>query len=343
MDSLGEAATPGARAAVIAGFGHRTWFAMQSDRQFELARPAGGLRADPEKAFTTDVSKLKDYLRSDTINTVVFDIEDEHGRVRCVFDIEFQRVDRYRIYQTGTVHPGPTKSKKIDAPVARPKPQPIVVPAINDAAQRLATAEQAFARSKAVHAAAVTKYGELASSARESDDKAARLTTQLGKRLATEVMAGNDLADDHPETDRIKRLELKRDATNFALPLAAEAVDAAAALIQTTGAARVRAALDWAAAEQAVALSDAKALLTAMAPALVRLAAIDRVKTRLIGAAPKTTDPTHPGLISTERVSGALVKQVPTLLRPPELEPEHLAAAISADVEIINQTLETNS
>lgn len=340
MDDLPDSATISDRAVSIAQLGFPTWFAGQEQRGFVLAQAPGGPMADAEKAFTTSVDRLKNRTATNGVNTVAVAIpHPAGGDERHVFNLRTKRIEPWTVYVLATFD----RPKRLSPPAPRAErisPVPYQIRPVSETLSDLREAVDEFRAANALLMAAKAKETSITIEQKDATAQAAKLTQGLSDRLAQDILAGREIDDTHPETAKVHKLTTKADALSTALPFARAATQEAQSIVTHAASLRSMAILDWAASEQYEALQDAIAAVRAMAPALAKLAAVDRVKTQLFGKQIVTGQAEHPGLISTERLVVKLIKDLPDRVRPPALTSSTFETAITEAVSDIRSNLE---
>lgn len=339
MDDLPDSATISDRAVAIAQLGFPAWFAGQEQHGYVLAQAPGGPTANAEKAFTTSVDRLKNRTAANGVNTVAVAIpHPAGGDERHVFNLRTKRIEPWKIYLSAAFDR--PKQLATPSPRARLPPEPIKIRPLIETVADLRHASDEFNAASDRLASAKAKEAELISEQRAATTQAAAITKGLSDRLAQDILAGLEIEDSHPETAKVRQLTTKAAAITTALPLAQSATAEAQAIADHARVLRSKVALDWAAAQQCQALQEATAAVLAMAPALATLAAVDRVKSQLLGRDLVRAPAHHPGLISTERLAFKLIKELPDRIRPHALSTGAFETAISDAVSAIKSTLE---
>lgn len=340
MAELASDATANERASAAAKLGHLCWFAEQNGRRFKLIHPGGGLARDPERAFTRDGKKLAAWPGCPTPHTAVFDLVVEGDpRGRFVWDLELQQVAPWRELQE--IPPAPSRPQTEATPV-QPSQQLLEIGplCVQQTAVAVAVAAAASRHWKCELDAAVEKRASLVRTLDADKAKLQRLNRALGDQLAADLLAGKTLDDEHHETRQIHRLQNRIGASSAAQDLANGAIDAARVQWESAEQARSEAVVDWSGAEQLAAIESIRQALDIAAPAMARLAAVDEVKSRLLGPNIRTQRPHHPGLVSGGRVVRKIIDHLPTNIRPRSLEETAFASAVTADAAAINPEME---
>lgn len=342
MDDLPASATMSERAIAIAQLGFPVWFACQEQQGFVLAQAPGGPMADPEKAFTTSVDKLKNRTLANGVNTVAVTIpHPQGGEERHVFNLRTCRIEPWKIFVfAGFDRPKPAPASSTRS--ERVAPAPFEIRPLQETLIDLKVASDEFGAASQQLAKAKAKEASLVDEQKGARAQASKLSQGLSDRLAQDILAGREIDDSHPETAKVRKLNTKAEAIANAIPLAQAATREAQAIANHAEQIRSTAILDWAASQQHAAVQDVISAVRAMAPSLATLAAVDRVKSQLFGKQVVTGRPGHPGLISTERLVVKLIKELPDRVRPPALTSSTFETAITDAVSAIRSNLEND-
>lgn len=332
LQSLPVSATLGEKAAAIAAMGHPTWFGLQSGFSTSPMLARGSIRPImPE--FTTDVGRLSGQTASSDANTIMFDIKGRGGVSRFSIDVSSGAVIPWRTVtkvslQHASVAAAPVSKQATEAV----EKQRYVALPIADAETNLEAALWAVEAAEAAAGSVTARVQQLNSSLAKDRDALRKLEGAMAERLTEVVLAGGDVGDSQPEAGKIRKLRLKIDATERAIPLAANGHEACSLALQGARQDLIAATLDRTAAHHLAAITSVRQEFADLAPALARLVAIDAERERVLGSEFSAADVNHPGLRAPGRMVRRLLRELPPLFTPAELNPSAFEAAVSSAI-----------
>lgn len=333
LQSLPVSATLGEKAAAIAAMGHPTWFGLQSGFSTSPMLARGSTRPIvPE--FTTDIGRLSGQTASSDANTIMFDIKGRRGGVsRFSIDVSSGAVIPWRTVTKVSLQHAVAAAAPVSKQAAElVEKQPYVALSIADAETNLEAALWAVEAAEAAAGSVTVRVQQLKSSLAKDREALRKLEGAMALRLTEVVLAGGDVGDSQPEAAKIRKLRLKIDATERAIPLAANGHEACSLALQGARQDLIAATLDRTAAHHLAAITSVRQEFAALAPALARLVAIDAERERVLGSEFSAADVNHPGLRAPGRMVRRLLRELPPLFTPAELNPSAFEATVSSAI-----------
>lgn len=318
VDRLGLLASTSERAVALAEAGFPVCFAHRAHGNgFTLADSStGGVLATGARAFTTTVAQLRGRREEATL-TVAIEIYDGSRRLgRAVYEGRSGRIVPWR--EVVCLTPDGARASSPAGPAVKTPSTPVeskwTLPDKAAAGPAVIKANTAVADAQSALDATGANLLRLREVVKSADRQAEDLETALGARLAVEMLDGKEPEDAPPEVKKIERLRRKRDAARISTQLAQEAWSAAKQSLTAAKNERERAVLDWAAVEQTELINKVRAALSALAPDLARMIAVDHVKNALAATGSSTVHRGHPGLTSTKVLAERLARNLPRKL-----------------------------